>query len=81
MGTSAWAVRRDCGEGEAGLVGHHDVENEEVGVEDAQFVAGFGGVAGGGDAEALLDEVAGEEGAEAGVVVDDEDVDFVAHLG
>ena len=68
-----------AGEGEAGFAGHHDVEHEQVGLDDAQLVAGFGGVAGGGDAEALLGEVAGEQGAEADVVVDDEDVGVVAH--
>ena len=65
-----------AGEGEAGLAGHHDVEDQQVGLDDAELVAGLGGMAGGGDPEALLDEIAREEGAETDVVVDDEDVGF-----
>ena len=67
------------GEGEAGFAGHHDVEHEQVGLDDAQLVPGFGGMAGGGDAEALFGEIAREEGAEADVIVHDEDESVVAH--
>ena len=70
------------GEVEAGFAGHHDVEHEGVGLDGAELVAGFGHVGGGGDAEALLGQVAGQQPAEAGVVVDDKDVGVaVGHCG
>ena len=69
--------RRACGKVEAGLAGHHDVQHQQVGLDGAEFVAGFGGVTGrAGDAEPLLGQIAGQQGTEAGVVVDDQDVGF-----
>ena len=59
---------------EAGLARHHHVEHE--GVEDEARAHGCAsrGVGGGGDAVAVLGEEAGEQIAQAPVVVDDEDM-------
>ncbi len=67
------------GEGEAGFALHGDVEHHQVGFGDAEQTAGGGGVFGDGDAKAALAQEAGQEGAEAGVVVDDQDVGGFVH--
>ena len=50
-------------------------------MEDAELVACLGGVTGGGDAKALLNEIAGEQRAETGIIVDDKDVGFLIGRG
>ena len=56
-------------EGEAGFAGHRDIEDQQVGLQEAQFFAGLGGVFGGDHAEAVLAEVALQQGAQARVVL------------
>ena len=60
------------GELDAVLAGHHHVEHQQVEVEALQLAAGLGGGAGDGDAEAVLGEILLQQVADAGVVVDDQ---------
>ena len=66
-------------ERETGFSGHHDVEDQEIGLHDPEFIAGFGGMACGGNPESLLGQVAGEQSAETDVVVHHEHVGFFGH--
>ena len=56
------------------LARHHHVDDEQIEGEAGEPLARFGGVAGDGDAEAVVAEVAREQHADALVVVDDEEV-------
>ncbi len=63
-----------AGEVDARLLRHHHVENEKVEGEAAHGGARRGGIDGGGDAEAVVVEIAGEQVADTAVVVHDEDM-------
>jgi hypothetical protein len=59
------------------LSGHHNVDDEEIEGQPGEALARFGGVAGDGDAETAIAEIAREEKANALVVVNDEEVGSV----
>ena len=63
-----------AGKIEAAFAGHHDVEDDDVEGEAAHGCARAGRIVRGRDAEALVEQVAGQQGANALVVVDDQDM-------
>ena len=63
-----------AGQVEPALAGHHHVEDDDVEGEAAHGGARARGVGGGGDAEAVLEQVARQQIADALIVVDDQDV-------
>ena len=73
IGTCEFAPER-AGEVEAGFMRHHHVENEQIEGEAAHGGARGGRIDGRGHAEAVLLQIAGEQVADAAVVVDDEDM-------
>ncbi len=62
------------GEVEAALARHHQVEDNEIEGGAGELAPRVGSVAGGGDDEAVLGEVAGEQLAQLAVVVHHQDV-------
>ena len=57
------------GQREAAFAGHHDVEDDEIKTEPAHGGAGGGGVGGGRDTEAVFEQIARQQIADALVVV------------
>ena len=68
------ASRAGRGQREAVLAGHHHVEHDQVELEPFEQPAGVGGVAGGGDQEAVAGEELLQQRPDPRVVVDDEHV-------
>src|SRR5258708_7546907 len=56
------------------LAGHHDVEDEEIERDAGDLGARLGGIAGGGDAEALVGEIAAQQLAQPRIVVDHQEM-------
>ena len=71
------------GEVEAALARHHQVEDDQVEGEAAELAARIGRILGGGDEKAVVGQIAGEQPAQPGVVVDHEDMRrfLMAQLG
>ena len=63
-----------AGQLQAALAGHHDVENDNVEGKPAHGGARAGGIGGRGDAEAALEQVAGQQVPNTLIVVDNQDV-------
>ena len=59
---------------DAVFAGHHHVHDDEVEIETCKLALRFGAVGGDGDAEAVLGEIAIEQLADAGVVIDHQQV-------
>ncbi len=69
--------RSDFGQLQAAFARHHHVEHHQVGIDEAQLLARLGGVAGGGDAKAVLGQIARQQAAQPIVVVDHQDMRIV----
>ena len=63
-----------AGKIEAAFAGHHDVEDDHVEGEAAHGRARACRIDGGADPEALVEQIAGQQVADALVVVDDQDM-------
>ena len=67
------------GQVQAAFARHHHVQHHQVRVDRPQLRPRLGGIAGGGDTKAFAGQIARQALAQAGIVLDDQDVAIVGH--
>ena len=70
-------LAQGCREIQPAFPRHHHVEDDQVEAERGQLCPAVGGVRGGGDDKAVVDQIAAQKLSQASVVVDDQDMRLI----